>query len=162
MEVYISKPVKYDVKTIVVKATVRYPEDAEFIEEKLDDQNIPYNNYINDDDENPKMPFIEIEYDNFGRKRFYWQPTIDIENGLIINWPEGVKAHVFYKVCDEFECTIYDRSGNEVLYYEGYVPDFMAIEDEGYGDYIDMFVDENGYINNWWVTPSNIQSLMED
>jgi hypothetical protein len=38
----------------------------------------------------------------------------------------------------------------------------MAIEDEGYGDYIDMIVDENGYINDWWVTPSNIQSLMED
>ena len=30
------------------------------------------------------------------------------------------------------------------------------------GDYIDMVVDENGYINDWWVTPSNIQSLMED
>ena len=162
MEVYISKPIQYDVKTIAVKAVVRYPEDAEFIEEKLDDQNRPYNNYINDDEENPKMPFVETEYDKYGHKRFYWQPTIDIENGLIINWPEGVKAHVFYKVCDEFECTIYDRSGNEVLYYEGYVPDFMAIEDEGYGDYIDMVVDENGYINNWWVTPSNIQSLMED
>lgn len=161
MDVYISKPVKYDVKTIVVKATVRYPEDAEFIEGKLDDQNIPYNNYINDDDENPKMPFIETEYDNYGRKRFYWQPTIDLENGRILSWPEGVKAHVFYKVCDEFECTIYDRSGNEVLYYEGYVPDFMAIEDEGYGDYIDMVVDENGYINNWWVIPSNIQSLVD-
>lgn len=162
MEVYISKPVKYDIKTIVVKAVVRYPEDAEFIEEKLDDQNIPYNNYINDDEENPKMPFVETEYDNYGRKKFYWQPTIDLENGRILSWPEGVKAHVFYKVCDEFECTIYDRSGNEVLNYEGYVPDFMAIEDEGYGDYIDMIVDENGYINDWWVTPSNIQSLMED
>ena len=58
MEVYISKPIQYDVKTIAVKAVVRYPEDAEFIEEKLDDQNRPYNNYINDDEENPKMPFI--------------------------------------------------------------------------------------------------------
>lgn len=161
MDVYISKPVKYDVKTIAVKAVVRYPEDAEFFEEKLDDQNIPYNNYISDDDENPKMPFIETEYDNYGRKKFYWQPTIDLENGRILSWPEGVKAHVFYKVCDEFECTIYDRTGNEVLYYEGYVPDFMAIEDEGYGDYIDMVVDENGYINNWWVIPSNIQSLVD-
>lgn len=108
------------------------------------------------------MPFVETEYDKYGHKRFYWQPTIDLENGRILSWPEGVKAHVFYKVCDEFECTIYDRSGNEVLYYEGYVPDFMAIEDEGYGDYIDMVVDENGYINDWWVTPINIQSLMED
>lgn len=162
MEVYISKPIQYDVKTIVVKAVVRYPEDAELIEEKLDDQNRPYNNYINDDEENPKMPFIEVEYDKYGHKRFCWQPTIDLENGVIINWPKGVKVHVFYKVCDEFECTVYDKNDNEVLHYEGYVPDFMAIEDEGYGDYIDMIVDENGYINDWWVTPSNIQSLMED
>lgn len=162
MEVYISKPIQYDVKTIVVKAVVRYPEDAELIEEKLDDQNRPYNNYISDDDENPKMPFIEVEYDKYGHKRFCWQPTIDLENGVIINWPKGVKVHVFYKVCDEFECTVYDKNDNEVLHYEGYVPDFMAIEDEGYGDYIDMIVDENGYINDWWVTPSNIQSLMED
>ena len=162
MEVYISKPVKYDIKTIAVKAVVRYPEDAEFIEEKFDEQNRPYNNYINDDDTNPKIPFIEVEYDNYGRKKFYWQPTIDIENGRILSWPEGVKAHVFYKVCDEFECTIYDISGNEVLYYEGYVPDFMAIEDEGYGDYIDMIVDENGYIKDWYITPFNINSLIEN
>lgn len=161
MEVYISKPVKYDIKTIVVKAVVRYPEDADFIEEKLDDQNRPYNNYINDDAENPKMPFIEVAYDSYGHKKFYWQPTIDLENGIIINWPKGVKTHILYKVCDEFECTIYDKNDNEVLYYEGYVPDFMAIEDEGYGDYIDMIIDENGYINDWWVTPSNIQNLVD-
>jgi hypothetical protein len=161
MEVYISKPVKYDIKTIVVKAVVRYPEDANFIEEKLDDQNRPYNNYISDDGENPKMPFIEVMYDVSGNKRFYWQPTIDLENGIIINWPKGVKAHILYKVCDEFECVIYDKNDNEVLYYEDYVPDFMAIEDEGYGDYIDMVVDENGYIKDWWVTPSNIQNLVD-
>jgi hypothetical protein len=161
MEVYISKPLKYDIKTIVVIAVVRYPEDADFIEEKLDDQNRTYNNYINDDAENPKMPFIEVLYDAYGNKRFYWQPTIDLENGIIINWPKGVKAHILYKVCDEFECVIYDKNDNEVLYYEGYVPDFMAIEDEGYGDYIDMVVDENGYIKDWWVTPSNIQNLVD-
>lgn len=161
MEVYISKPVKYDIKTIAVKAVVRYPEDADFIEEKFDDQYRPYNNYINDDAENPKMPFIEVTYDSYGHKKFYWQPTIDLENGIIINWPKGVKAHILYKVCDEFECVIYDKNDIEVLYYEGYVPDFMAIEDEGYGDYIDMIIDENGYIKDWWVTPSNIQNLVD-
>ena len=162
MEVYITKPIKFDIKTIAVKAAVRYPEDASFIEEKVDDQNCPYNNYISDDDENPKIPFIEVEKDNYGHKRFYWQPTIDIENGIILNWPKGVKAHIFYKVCDEFECTAYDKNDNEVLHYEGYVPNFMAIEEEGYGDYIDMIVDGNGCIKNWKITPSNIYSLMRD
>lgn len=162
MEVYITKPIKFDVKTIAVKAAVRYPEDATFIEEKVDDQNCPYNNYISDDYENPKIPFITTERDYYGHKRFFWQPTIDIENGIILNWPKGVEAHVFYKVCDEFECTVYDKNDNEVLHYEGYVPDFMAIEEEGYGDYIDMVVDGNGCIKNWKITPSNIYSLTRD
>ena len=161
MEIYIAKPVKYDVKTIVVKAAVRYPEDADFIEDKIDDQNKHYTNYVTDDSENPTIPFIETEYDKHGHKKFYWQPTIDLENGVIINWPKGVKVHVFDKVCDEFECTVYDKNDNEVLHYEGYVPDFMAIEDEGYGDYIDMIIDGNGYIKDWWVTPSNIQNLVD-
>ena len=114
MEVYITKPIKFDVKTIAVKAAVRYPEDATFIDEKVDDQNRPYDNYISDDGENPKIPFIEVEKDNYGHKRFYWQPTIDIENGIILNWPKGVKAHIFYKVCDEFECTAYDEN-NKIM-----------------------------------------------
>ena len=76
MEVYIAKPIKFDVKTIAVKAAVRYPEDATFIEEKVDDQNCSYNNYISDDDENPKMPFITSERDYYGNKRFYWKPII--------------------------------------------------------------------------------------
>ena len=162
MEVYISKPIKFDVKTIAVKAAVRYPEDASFIDEKVDDQNRPYDNYISDDDENPKIPFIEVEKDNYGHKRFYWQPVIDIENGIILNWPKEVKAHIFYKVCDEFECTVYDKNDNEVLHYEGYVPGFMAIEEEGYGDYIDMVVDGNGCIKNWKITPIEIYSLTRD
>ena len=163
MEVYISnKYTQYDIKTIGVKAVVRYPEDAEFIEEKLDDHNITYNNYMNDDEENPKIPFIEVEYDNYGHKRFCWKPTIDVENGVIINWPKGVKVHIFYKVCDEFECTLYDKTNNYVLHYEDYVPGFMSIEDEGYGDYIDIIIDETGHIKDWCITSSDIQSLMED
>ena len=56
----------------------------------------------------------------------------------------------------------YDEYDNEVLHYEGYVPDFMAIEEEGYGDYIDMIIDENGCIQKWNITSSDIQPLMED
>ena len=162
MEVYIPKQIKYSVKTISVKAAVRYPEDSDFIEFQTDDTGNKCKNYISDDEENPKMPFIEVGYDKYGNKEFYWHPTIDIENGIILNWPKGINAYISYKVCDEFECKVYDENDNEVLHYEGYVPDFMAIEQEGYGDYIDMIVDENGYINDWKILSSDIQSLMED
>lgn len=158
MKISIIKPVEIEAKFLKVRAGVRYPEDSEFIEVE-NDRKI---NYISDDAENPKMPFIEVEYDKYGHKKFYWIPIIDLENGVIINWPKGVKVHVFYKVCGDFECTVYNEYDNEVLHYEGYVPDFMSIEEEGYGDYIDMIIDENGCIQKWNITSSDIQPLMED
>ena len=158
MKITILKPVEFEAKFLKVRAGVRYPEDSEFI--KVENDHTV--NYISDDEENPKMPFIEVENDKYGHKKFYWTPIIDLENGVIINWPKGVKVHVFYKVCDDFECTVYDEYYNEVLHYEGYVPDFLAIEEEGYGDYIDMIIDENGCIQDWNITSSDIQQLMED
>ena len=158
MKINIIKPVEIEAKFLKVRAGVRYPEDSEFIEAE-NDRKV---NYISDDEENPKMPFMEVEYDKYGHKKFYWTPTIDLENGVIVNWPKGVKVHVFYKVCHDIECTVYDEYDNEVLHYEGYVPDFMSIEEEGYGDYIDMIIDENGCIQDWNITSSDIQSLMED
>lgn len=158
MKITILKPVEFEAKFLKVRAGVRYPEDSEFIEVE-NDRKV---NYISDDEENPKMSFMKVEYDKYGHKKFYWTPTIDLENGVIVNWPKGVKVHVFYKVCDDFECTVYDEYDNEVLHYEGYVPDFMAIEEEGYGDYIDMIIDENGCIQKWNITSSDIQQLMED
>ena len=158
MKINIIKPVEIEAKFLKVRAGVRYPEDSEFIEAE-NDRKV---NYISDDEENPKMPFMEVEYDKYGHKKFYWTPTIDLENGVIVNWPKVVKVHVFYKVCDDFECTVYDEYDNEVLHYEGYVPDFMSIEEEGYGDYIDMIIDENGCIQKWNITSSDIQPLMED
>ena len=158
MKINIIKPVEIEAKFLEVRAGIRYPEDSEFIEAE-NDRRV---NYIGDDEENPKMPFMEVEYDKYGHKKFYWTPTIDLENGVIVNWPKGVKVHVFYKVCHDIECTVYDEYDNEVLHYEGYVPDFMSIEEEGYGDYIDMIIDENGCIQDWNITSSDIQSLMED
>lgn len=29
------------------------------------------------------------------------------------------------------------------------MPDFLAIDDEGFGDYIIITIDENGFIQNW-------------
>ena len=158
MKITILKPVEFEAKFLKVRAGVRYPEDSEFIEVE-NDRKV---NYIRDDEENPKMPFMEVENDKYGHKKFYWTPIIDLENGVIVNWPKGVKVHVYYKVCDDFECTVYDEYDNEVLHYEGYVPDFMAIEEEGYGDYIDMIIDENGCICDWNITSSDMQPLMED
>jgi len=77
-----------------------------------------------------------------------WDIFIDVEDGKILNWKQGDEARVHYKVCDMGKYFITINSKR--LQYDGYyVPDILAIEDEGYGDYIIIDIDKNGYINNF-------------
>lgn len=161
MKINIIRRIECDAKFLEVRARIRYPEDSEFIEFNTDDEGNEYKNYISDDEENPIIPCVESDPDIYGNQRFYWKPIIDIENGRITNWESGVNVHIVYKVCDEFECYLEDKDGHVILPYDGYVPDFMAIEEEGYGDYIDMIVDANGFIKNWVFDSSSIEEINE-
>ena len=78
-----------------------------------------------------------------------WSPTISIDDGKIINWKKGIKATTHFKVCDLCTYKVIDDSDAIVLHREGYVPDVLCPEDKGYGDYMIMSIDENGYISNW-------------
>lgn len=78
-----------------------------------------------------------------------WQPIINIEKGQIMNWQKGVTAKVHYKVCDGFACSFVGVMDEEVAEFEGYVPRFMYPLTEGYGDYIIMDIDKDGFIHGW-------------
>lgn len=84
-----------------------------------------------------------------------WTPEIDIETGQITNWKQGVKADIHYKVCDDGIYVVKDVDGNEVFKQDGYVPSCMAPKENGYGDYIIMEIDENGFIDGWKFNPKN-------
>jgi len=58
-----------------------------------------------------------------------------------------------------YRYVIVDENNEQVLHKNGYVPDCLAIEDSGYGDYIIIKVDENGLINNW---KFNISDFIDD
>ena len=92
----------------------------------------------------------------------YWCPIIDVDEGIITNWDINESVYVFLKVCDEFECTIKDVNGEIIGTYEGYVPDFMSIEDYGYGDYIDLVIESNGKIRGWNIKPTDITFMLEN
>src|SRR5688572_3230134 len=114
-----------EIKTLSVRAGVRYWEDA-----KIDGV---------EDEAGDLIPC---------RDEDYWCPEIDIDKGVITNW-KGCKAEIHYKVCDDGTYTLKDAEGNVIKEIEGYVPDIMCPEDNGYGDYIIMKVDEAGKIANW-------------
>lgn len=144
MKIKIVKEVEVEVCLIDVDAHIRYLEDIGF---KQDD------NWCDCHADNPECPCID------GHQ---WRPIININTGRIINWDAPIKCHVFAKVCDEFKCKIKGLNGEDIITYEGYVPSFMAIEDNGYGDYIDMIVEEDGTIKDWYFSQDHIDELINN
>ena len=128
MKVKIKKSVEVEVKTLIVKAKVRYWEDSEI-------------NGENDTENGDNIPCKIGDI---------WNPEIDIETGVILNWEKGKTADIHYKVCDLCGFELKDDKGNIVHSEEdGYVPETLAPKERGYEDYIIMDVDSDGKINNW-------------
>lgn len=80
---------------------------------------------------------------------FNVQFTIDIEEGKILDWPIGNTAVIYSKPVDSGIYTFKDTNKKDMLVYSGYVPDGLAIDSDGYGDYIILSINENGLIKNW-------------
>lgn len=128
MKVKIKKSVEVEVKTLVVKAQVRYWEDSEI-------------NGENDTENGDNIPCKIGDV---------WNPEIDIETGVILNWEKGKTADIHYKICDCCGFELKDEKGNVVHSEEdGYVPETLAPKERGYGDYIIMDVDSEGKIKDW-------------
>jgi hypothetical protein len=57
---------------------------------------------------------------------------------------------VHYKVCDAGSYFVKDAEGNTAMSIEwDYVPSILCPKERGYGDYIIMDIDENGFIQKW-------------
>ncbi|PZU65206.1 hypothetical protein [Sphingobium sp.] len=84
----------------------------------------------------------------YGRDVDQWKISIDLTDGIVIGWPEGMEADIHYKVCDQGEYWLTDDAGNRLAKWGGhYVPnEFLCHGDEGYGDYIIMSVAIGGGI----------------
>ena len=117
-----------ELKYIIVDARVRYWEDARI-------------NGV-EDEQGDLVPFRDGDS---------WKPVIDLENGIVKDWPQGMTASTYYKVCDDGDYWLADSDGNKRFKSIGYyVPDkYLFHGDKGYGDYIILDIDENGKIQNW-------------
>ena len=75
---------------------------------------------------------------------------IDIDTGKFINWENTKnKIDIYSKAVDEGKYKIYDNNNKIIAKYEGYVPKFFEYNENGYGDYFNMTISSDGYINNW-------------
>lgn len=124
----IKQTVKRSVKYLVANCGVRYWEDA----------------IVNGEgDEDGKLIPLRVGDD--------WVPTIDLDTGIIQNWPEGTIADIHYKVCDAGEYMLLDEDHALVAKIDGYVPSMMSPGGSGYGDYVIMTVTGAGEIQDWQV-----------
>ena len=154
MKATIKRRVDIELKYLKVDAVIRYWQDS-IINGKRD-------NDCEEEPNEPQMPFAKYRGEENRTLRAYnwhWEPTIDIDNGRILGWTEGTSASIHYKVCDEFYCEILDDNNNTVYSYDGYVPRCMCPKENGYGDYIIMDIDSNGFIQRW--NPEHVLKILE-
>lgn len=133
-----------EVCKLKVSAGVRYWQDG-----KIDGVR---DNDCEEDGKSPSMPCVEYvgEQNTYLRAHNWrWCPIINVDNGKIENWEIGKTADIHYKVCDNFMCDVLDKDGDVVREYDDYVPRIMCPNENGYGDYIIMHIDENGFIEGW-------------
>ena len=137
---------EYTPPIVKVRAEVRYFEDG-----KVNGENdISY-----EEQEKGIRPKIPCTERNVGENleacdMWAWCLEIDPERGVIMNWPEGNTASVHYKVCDGCHIEYFEK-GKKICDNErdGYVPEFLCPNGEGYGDYMIMEIDGCGFISNW-------------
>lgn len=77
-----------------------------------------------------------------------WTAVIDIDSGVILDWPIGRSGRLNMKVCDEGSYYLMDENKEVILAIESnYVPNGLI--PGRHGDYIDLDINENGKITNW-------------
>lgn len=150
-----------EVRYLLVDAGVRYYEDAT-VDGSYDIS--MHDNRV--EGVYPKMPCVEQikehPTDTIHTNHLRWRPMIDIKEGVIINWRKGTTAHAFYKVCDNGTYSLLDADKKVLYEVDSYVPDCLAIEDEGFGDYIDMVIDEDGKIKDWVCTEDDLTDILKN
>lgn len=132
---------EFDIKVLMVNANVRYWEDSEI-------------NGENDTENGENIPCKEGSS---------WKPVIDVETGQILNWEIGKNASIHYKVVDEGTYELVDEDNSVIVgIYQDYVPRAMCPKENGYGDYIIMDIDENGYIQDWKFSEYHLEDFICD
>lgn len=90
----------------------------------------------------------DIPNDFPGRKGDTWFGLVDIDTGMIKDWPKKYgSAQLEMKVVDTGTYTLYGPNDEEIIKIQDYVPNRLIPGD--FGDYVNLHIDETGRIVNW-------------
>jgi hypothetical protein len=92
-----------------------------------------------------------IEFKNDKSYRGNLKILINIETRSIEGWNGPCRpCNLFEKLVDTGIYTLYGAKGNILSRMQRYVPNKILPPENGYGDYLELDIDEDGIITNWY------------
>ena len=167
MEIERITKVKQDIKYLRATMGVRYWVDCDYSDDNGQTWHGDFDDTEEESDRIMKLTPCVVKKNIGNRESNYLELIIDIDNGKVLNWPKGFCLNTNYKVCDDGEYVFFDENMNEVVnitkeYDQYYVPDFLSIEDEGYGDYVYIDIDGDGNIKHFDKMKEGIQDYFDN
>lgn len=132
----IVKTVLVDVKYVSFKIMVRI-EDFTYSDEDKKTLDMFFETDIFSTGDEDKFDTVEV--------------IIDVDDKKVVDWYETTgEVSIFAKVRDEGVYKYYDKDGKIIQTIEDeYVPNFLQVNENGYGDYLNLTISKNGVIENF-------------
>ena len=156
-----------DIKYLKATMGVRYWVDCDYSEDNGKTWNLNFEDTDEESERIMKLTPCVVRKDIGYRESNYWEIIIDLDEGKVLNWKDGFCLYTSYKVCDDGEYVFLDKDMNEVVnitkeYKQYSVPDFLSIEDSGYGDYVNININGDGSIQHFDVMKCEIKEYFND
>ena len=79
---------------------------------------------------------------------------VDLETHKILDWDDKCYgAQIYEKVVDSGTYTLYDKTLQTIASIDGYVPNKVLPPEDGYSDYLELHINKDGVITNWYDKP---------
>ena len=167
MEIRRKVAVAQQVRYLKATMGVRYYVDCEY---STDNGKTWNKNFEDTDEESERVKNLTpciVKNDIGCGTNDYMELIIDLNSGKVLNWKDGFCLKTHYKVCDDGEYIFLDKDTEEVVnitkeYNQYYVPDFLSLEDEGYGDYVYLNINGDGTIEHFERMKKLIEEYFEN
>lgn len=91
-----------------------------------------------------------------------WTGLINLQTRKLLNWKrEYGNMFLQAKVRDEGTYFLLDKDQKPFCKLVGYVPNGLIPDEYGFGDYVRLRINDDGFIENWLVNP-NFSEFLED